>query len=173
MLENPDGFTKLLDLLAKLSADFLNMQIEAGVKAVQLFDTWAQALSPLHFKQYSLHYMDKVRALLPTGFPVIYFCRGSAQYAYEMSQSKPTAISIDWNAEMPAIRTTVGQGIALQGNLDPAWLYAPSHDLKKTVKKLLNSMQNDSGYIFNLGHGVFPDVPYDNLRLLVDTVLES
>lgn len=173
MLENPEGFKKLLDLLAQLSADFLNMQIKAGVQAVQLFDTWAQALSPMHFKEYSLCYMDKVRALLPSGFPVIYFCRGSAQYAHEMCQSKPTALSIDWNAELPDIRRTVGHGIALQGNLDPAWLYAPPQELKKAVKMLLKSMQGDKGYIFNLGHGVFPDVPYDNVRLLVDTVLES
>lgn len=169
MMHDPEGFTELLNLLVKVSAAYLNLQIEAGVKAVQLFDSWAIALDPFHFQKYSVDMMQKVRELLPKDFPVIYFSRGSDRNANLLAQASPHAVSVDWTVDLPNIRKHHPH-TAFQGNLDPACLYAPKESLAKSVNHLLQSMHNDPGYIFNLGHGLLPDTPYDNVKFLVDLV---
>jgi len=165
MLSDPESFHQLLDRLSEATAQLLMLQIEAGVQAVQLFDSWAMALSPEHFRIFALPYMDKVRQKLPPGFPVIYFSRGA--HGSSLAQAHPTAISVDWTVDLPQLRKQFPTKIAVQGNLDPSWLYAPQEKLKVAVNELLNSMKDDPGYIFNLGHGIPPDVPFSNVQYLV------
>lgn len=170
MVSDPQGFQMLLDLMAEVSIAFLHLQIKAGVQAVQLFDTWAQALSPAQFEQYSIKMMRKVKDALPPDIPVIFFSRGGVSNALMMAKAGPEAISVDWTVDLASLKNSVPPSLSLQGNLDPAWLYAPPEKLVKAVKDLLATMQNHPGFIFNLGHGILPDVPYSNVKLLVDTV---
>jgi uroporphyrinogen decarboxylase len=106
----------------------------------------------------------------PKGVPIILFCRGSSVFGPELASVQPAGISLDWNCNIAAMQSKIPPGIALQGNLDPDILYAPHHVIKKEVIGLLDSMQGNRGYIFNLGHGVLPDIPFDNVKFLVETV---
>jgi uroporphyrinogen decarboxylase len=167
---HPDALHKLLQLITDATIDSLKMQIEAGANVVQLFDSWAGVLPLPLFKTFSLHYLEKiVEALRPTQIPVILFCRGSALFASELATLNPAAISFDWQLDMAEIRKRVPSHIAVQGNLDPDLLRAPPAVIKSTAESLLNSMRNEPGFILNLGHGVLPDTPIDNARLLVAT----
>lgn len=171
MMREPESFHQLLDILCEHIIDYLKMQAEAGAQALQIFDSWAHVLSSTHFSEFSLKYLEKiVERLRPLGIPVILFCRGSSVFASQMASIKPAAISLDWNADMTKARTTIPHSVALQGNLDPDFLYAPPKILQKEVKRLLNGMKGDPGYIFNLGHGIFPDVSPDAVKLVVETV---
>jgi len=174
MLEDPAGFHSLLEKITAHTIDYLKMQIEAGVDALQIFDSWANYLAYPQFLDCSQRYLRKiVDALRPSGVPCILFCRGSSTFAPDLAALKPAGISVDWNASLATLRRTIPSSIALQGNLDPDILYAPHAVIKQEVKRLLKSMQNDAGYIFNLGHGLCPDMSVDAVRTLVDTVKES
>lgn len=173
MLNDPAAFHSLLDKIALCTIDYLKMQVAAGVDALQLFDSWANFLSMPHFKEFSLAYMDRiVKALAPYKIPLILYCKGSSVFAEELATAHPAAISLDWNADIAKVRSSVPPTIALQGNLDPDLLYAPPATLKNETLKMLKAMENQPGYIFNLGHGILPDVSPDAVRLLVDTVKE-
>lgn len=172
MMRDPKSFHALLERLAEESITYLEMQIEAGVDAVQIFDSWAGFLAHAQFKEFSLAYLEKIIERIKSKVPVIVFCRGASVFASDLVQAKPSAISIDWNGDLAAIRRVVPFSIALQGNLDPDVLYAPHDMIRKEVKTLLDSMRGDPGYIFNLGHGVTPEVPVDSVRVLVDSVRE-
>lgn len=170
MLSDPESFHRLLTMLADYAIEYLEMQVEAGVHALQIFDSWAGVLGYTHFKEFSLAYMKKILDRLKPKVPVILFCRGSSTFASDMAKIVPSAISIDWNANIAGFRPLIPPSIALQGNLDPDVLYAPQPILRKEVIKLLESMHGDPGYIFNLGHGITPDVPVDNVRALIECV---
>jgi uroporphyrinogen decarboxylase len=146
------------------------MQIAAGVDAVQIFDSWAGVLAYDQFCDYSLKYAKKIIERIKPKVPVILFCRGASVFAGAMAGAAPSGVSIDWNARLADIRTVVPKNIALQGNLDPDILYAPHHKIREETTALLHSMKGDPGYIFNLGHGITPEVSVDAVRVLVDTV---
>lgn len=169
MLSDPNSFHLLLNRLTDWTIDYLKMQIEAGVQAVQIFDSWAHILSNHHFKEFSLTYLKKiVDAIRPTNTPQILFCKGSSVFAPLLAQLNPAGISLDWNCSLSDVRKTTS--VALQGNLDPDILYAPSSAVKEHVSNMLKSMQGDKGYIFNLGHGIHPDTPIESVHTLVETV---
>lgn len=170
MLRDPTSFHKLLNRLADDAITYLHMQVDAGVQAIQIFDSWAGVLSLNHFKEFSLSYMEKIVRSLESRVPVILFCRGSSLFAPQLAEIKPSAISLDWHCDLGALRKSLPKGIALQGNLDPDVLYAPLPVIRKEVNALLKKMKGDQGYIFNLGHGITPDVPVEAVRELVDCV---
>lgn len=171
MMRDPDSFHRILDLICDHTLSYLKMQAAAGVQALQIFDSWAHVLSSTHFNEFSLQYLQKlVDGLKEIKVPVILFCRGSSVFAPQLASIKPSAISLDWNADITVARKTVPTSIALQGNLDPDFLYAPPKMLQKEVKRILNGMKNDPGYIFNLGHGIFPDVPLESVQIVVETI---
>jgi uroporphyrinogen decarboxylase len=171
LVRDPESFHKLLDRIAMSTIDYLNMQIDAGVQALQIFDSWAHVLGPAHFREFSLKYLQKLLAgLKDSSVPVILFCRGSSIFAPQMAEIKPAAISIDWNADLNVLRTMVPRPIALQGNLDPDILYGSREQIHQEVDRILESMQGDEGYIFNLGHGIHPDTPTEAVRWLVERV---
>lgn len=171
MLQEPDSFHQLLGHITECTLDYLDLQIDAGAQALQIFDSWANVLAHSQFTEFCLPYYKKLKDRLEKRqIPSIFFCKGSSVFAPELAQLRPSAISIDWNADIGEIRRVVPSTIALQGNLDPDFLYAPKPLLQREIKKMLRTMRKDKGYIFNLGHGIRPDVSLDAVKTLVETV---
>lgn len=164
---------KLLQKIADVTVMYLNMQIAAGVNALQLFDSWALALSWDDYNEFSHRYNTQIISKLNrTGIPIISFCKGSSVFAPLMAEAKPDVISIDWNADLLDMKNKLPKGIAVQGNLDPFVLYADKKVIKERIHKLFERMRGTEGFIFNLGHGIMPDIPFDNVKFAIDTVRE-
>lgn len=174
MLHNePDLAHRLLKKIADVTVDYLNLQIAAGVNAVQLFDSWALALSWDDYKTFSHNYItDIISRLNRTDIPVISFCKGSSVFAPQMALAKPDVISVDWNADLLNIKKILPAGIAVQGNLDPHILYADKKVIKERILQLFERMRGENGFIFNLGHGIMPDIPFDNVKFAIETIKE-
>jgi uroporphyrinogen decarboxylase len=162
---------QLLTKISEVTMAYLNMQITAGVNAVQLFDSWALALCWDDYKEFSHQYNCKIIANLNrTNVPVISFCKGSSVFAPLMAQSKPDVISVDWNVDLKNIKNTLPENIAVQGNLDPHILYADKAVIKERIHRLFERMRGEKGFIFNLGHGIMPDIPFENVKYAIDVV---
>jgi uroporphyrinogen decarboxylase len=174
MLHNqPELAHRLLAKIAKVTTDYLNLQIAAGVNAVQIFDSWAQALSWDDYREFSHQYIQQIIAgLNRKDIPVISFCKGSSVFAPMMAEAKPDVISIDWNVDLKDMKQRLPQGIAVQGNLDPHILYADKPVIKERIHRLFERMRGENGFIFNLGHGIMPDIPFDNVKYAVEVIKE-
>jgi uroporphyrinogen decarboxylase len=173
MHNEPELAHQLLSKIAKVTADYLNMQIAAGVNAVQIFDSWAQALAWDDYKEFSHKYIAEIISKLNRkDVPVISFCKGSSVFAPLMAEAKPDVISIDWNVDLLDIKQRLPKGIAVQGNLDPHILYADKTVIKERIYRLFDRMKGESGFIFNLGHGIMPDIPFENVKYAVDMIKE-
>jgi uroporphyrinogen decarboxylase len=160
-----------LEKITAATIEYLQMQIKAGVDAIQIFDSWAGKLEPLDFQTLALPYLKKIiDAIKPTGIPITLFCRGSTRYIKELVSLEPTALAFDWEKEMHELRKEVPAHIAIQGNLDPAILQGPLEVLQEKTKFILDSMKGERGFIFNLGHGIVPQTPVENVRWLIDYV---
>jgi len=170
MLSDPTSFHQLMDHLAECAIASLEMQIDAGVQAVQIFESWAGMLACAQLREFSFAYLDKIVKRIGTKVPVILFCRGASSLIPETIKMNPQGISIDWNADLAAVRQIVPPTMAIQGNLDPHVLCAPLHVVRKEAKRLLEEMRGHPGYIFNLGHGITPDVPVDAVKTLIECV---
>lgn len=162
----------ILQKIADVTIQYLNMQIEAGVNAVQLFDSWALALSWNDYRDFSHYYNTYILANIKRSVPVISFCKGSSVFAPMMAEAKPDVISIDWNADLKNIKQSLPEGIAVQGNLDPFVLYADKKVIKEKILQLFERMRGEKGFIFNLGHGIMPDIPFDNVKYAIEVVKE-
>lgn len=170
---HPDIAHKLLGKIAAVTTDYLNMQIEAGVNALQIFDSWALSLAWNDYNEFSHRYIQQIISNLNRkDIPIISFCKGSSVFAPMMAEAKPDVISIDWNADLLNIKKILPSGIAVQGNLDPHVLYADKAVIKKTIIQLFERMRDEKGFIFNLGHGIMPDIPFDNVKYAVEVVKE-
>ncbi len=174
MLHNqPELAHRLLAKIAKVTTDYLNLQIAAGVNAVQIFDSWAQALSWDDYREFSHQYIQQIIAgLNRKDIPVISFCKGSSVFAPLMAEAKPDVISIDWNVDLKDMKNRLPKGIAVQGNLDPHILYADKAVIKERIHRLFERMRGEDGFIFNLGHGIMPDIPFDNVKYAVEVIKE-
>lgn len=165
-------------LLAKLAAsvtDYLNAQIAAGVQVVQIFDTWGGALSAAAYREFSLAYMTRILAGLTReaegrAVPVIVFTKGGSPWLDAIAGSGCDAVGLDWCMDIGRARQMVGDRVALQGNLDPAVLRAPATVIAAEAERILRSFGRGAGHVFNLGHGISPDVPPDRVAALVDAV---
>jgi uroporphyrinogen decarboxylase len=167
----PEVAHKLLAKIAKVTTEYLNMQIAAGVNAVQIFDSWALALSWNDYQEFSHRYIQEIIANLNRkDIPVISFCKGSSVFAPLMAAAKPDVVSVDWNADLLNIKNSLPKGIAVQGNLDPHILYADKPVIKKYILELFERMRGQEGFIFNLGHGIMPDIPFDNVKYAIEVV---
>ncbi|WP_312187515.1 uroporphyrinogen decarboxylase [Sphingobacterium sp.] len=174
MLNNqPELAHMILQKIADVTVEYLNMQIAAGVNAIQLFDSWALALSWNDYREFS-HYYNKqiISKLNRKDIPVISFCKGSSVFAPMMVDAQPDVVSIDWNADLKNIKQSLPKGIAVQGNLDPFVLYADKSVIKKKITELFERMRGENGFIFNLGHGIMPDIPFDNVKYAIEIVKE-
>lgn len=173
MHNQPEVAHKLLAKIAKVTADYLNLQIAAGVNAIQIFDSWALALSWNDYQEFSHRYIQEIIANLNRkDIPVISFCKGSSVFAPIMATAKPDVISVDWNADLLNIKNSLPAGIAVQGNLDPHILYADKPVIKREILRLFERMRGQNGFIFNLGHGIMPDIPFDNVKYAVELIKE-
>jgi uroporphyrinogen decarboxylase len=174
MLHNhPELAHKLLAKIAKVTTDYLNLQIAAGVNAVQIFDSWAQALSWDDYRDFSHQYIQQIIAgLHRKDIPVISFCKGSSVFAPLMAEAKPDVVSIDWNVDLKDIKHRLPAAMAVQGNLDPHILYADKSVIKDRIHRLFERMRGEDGFIFNLGHGIMPDIPFDNVKYAVELIKE-
>ncbi|MBB3057029.1 uroporphyrinogen decarboxylase [Mucilaginibacter gotjawali] len=172
MIHNhPELAHQLLSKIATVTANYLNMQIAAGVNAVQIFDSWAQALAWEDYKEFSHRYIVEIISKLNRkDIPVISFCKGSSVFAPLMAEAKPDVISIDWNVDLLDIKQRLPKGIAVQGNLDPHILYADKKVIKDRIYRLFDRMKDEQGFIFNLGHGIMPDIPFENVKYAVDII---
>jgi len=169
LLEKPETFHELMGFLSEKTIEYLEMQIEAGVDAVQLFDTWAGNLSNSQFREMSLPYITKIITAVKTKVPVILFSKASSAFTEEFKEAGPHGIGFDINADLAKKRERL-PGTALQGNLDPDILLGSPETVRKEARKILASMNNDPGFIFNLGHGILPETPIACVEALVDEV---
>ena len=174
MLHNqPELAHQLLAKIADVTTEYLNLQIAAGVNAVQIFDSWAQALVWDDYKEFSYQYINRIiSGLNRKDIPVISFCKGSSVFAPLMAEAKPDVISIDWNVDLLDIKKRLPEGIAVQGNLDPFVLYADKKVIRERIHRLFDRMKGERGFIFNLGHGIMPDIPFDNVKYAIEVVKE-
>ena len=171
---NPKDAHALLDKLARTIAAYLSAKIEAGAQAVQIFDTCGGILPPDEFKEFSLQYIEHVLKLLKrNNAPTIVFCKDCGQSLESIADVGCDVIGLDWTVDIEKARMMVGSYVALQGNLDPTLLYAPPERIRAGVKKVLEKFGKGPGHIFNLGHGILPDIPVDHARALVQAVKEE
>lgn len=169
----PELAHRLLSKIATVTANYLNLQIAAGVNAVQIFDSWALALSWDDYTEFSHFYIKEIISKLNRkDIPVISFCKGSSVFAPLMAEAKPDIISVDWNVDLKDIKQRLPVGMAVQGNLDPHILYADKKVIKQKIHKLFERMRGEHGFIFNLGHGIMPDIPFDNVKYAIEVVKE-
>ncbi len=168
----------LLDKLARTCATFLEAQIEAGVDCVQLFDSWGGIVSPGDFREYPLRYAKRViemlresRAFKARNVPIIYFVNGCAPYLDDYASSGADVLGVDWRVGIDDVRRRVGDGVALQGNLDPGALFASPAEIRTRVADIL-ARAGSVGHIFNLGHGVLPETNPEHVRAMVMAVRE-
>jgi uroporphyrinogen decarboxylase len=169
---DPAGAHCLLDKLARATTDYLNAQIEAGVDLVMLFDTWGGALSHASYHQFSLPYMQTILAGLPAAVPTIVFTKGGGPWLESIAASGCTALGLDWTVDIGTVRQRLGDGVALQGNLDPAVMLTTPAIVAAETRRIIDAMGSGGRHIFNLGHGITPEVPPEHVQVLVDTVHE-
>lgn len=160
----------LLGTLADATSGYLAAQIDAGADAVQLFDTWAGLLSPADYREFALPYQKRVFETLGDRAPRILYVNGSWHVLEEMGRAGADVVSVDWRGDLATARRVLGEGVALQGNFDPAALFAPPERVRATTLALLESRRGDPAHIVNLGHGVWPDTPVESVRAFVETV---
>jgi len=174
IFNRPDLAHQLLSKITLAVTDYLNAQLFAGADAVQIFDTWGGILSYDDFKEFSLNYIQQILKGLNrnNNQPVIYFPKGVHANPEDIADTGVDVLSVDWTVNIGEIRKRVGNSVALQGNLDPTVLYAHPSVIKEKARKVLESYGKGSGHIFNLGHGILPDVPVENVKALVDFVKE-
>ncbi len=174
MLNNePELAHLILGKIADVTVEYLNMQIEAGVNALQIFDSWAMALSWNDYKIFSHHYIKQIISKLNRkDVPIISFGKGSSVFAPIMAEAGPDVVSVDWNADLLNVKKSLPQGMAVQGNLDPFVMYADKPVIKRKIHELFERMRGEDGYIFNLGHGIMPDMPFDNVKYAVEVIKE-
>ncbi|WP_115707957.1 uroporphyrinogen decarboxylase [Legionella sainthelensi] len=165
----------LLNKLALSVADYLCEQINAGVNAVMLFDTWGGILTPENYQNFSLHYMQQIVQQIKNhtpDVPVILFTKGGGQWLEKMLITGCDALGVDWTCDLSEARRRVGDKVALQGNLDPSVLLSSKQCIHEQVKKVLASFGHGSGHVFNLGHGITPDVPPEHVAAMIEAVHE-
>jgi uroporphyrinogen decarboxylase len=173
----PQLLHRLLEVLARATTDYLNAQIAAGAQAVMVFDTWGGLLSPAAYREFSLDYMERIVSQLTRHaegrtVPVILFTKGAGPHLEEMAASGCDALGVDWTTDLADARRYTRDRVALQGNLDPSVLYAPPGVIREQVGAVLASYGRGPGHVFNLGHGIHPDVDPEHVAVMLEAVRE-
>lgn len=173
MYSAPDAFHMLLDKLSDVLADYVSAQVRAGAQAVQIFDSWVGELTQADYATFVLPYSQKVlKRVEGTGVPVIHFGTNTGHLLQLMKRAGGTVIGVDWRTALNDAWEVLGDDVAVQGNLDPAALFAPLPELKRRVEMVLRRAAGRPGHIFNLGHGIMPRTPVDNVKAVVELVHE-
>jgi uroporphyrinogen decarboxylase len=168
----PAAWDALMARLADITAEYLNGQIEAGVQAVQLFDSWVGTLAPDDYRERVLPWTRRVIERLTPGVPVIHFGTGTAGLLHLMKAAGGDVIGLDWRVEIGPTWERLGAEVAVQGNLDPAVLLADVGEIRRAAKAILDAIGGRPGHVFNLGHGVHKETPVEHVAALVDIVHE-
>jgi len=165
----PELLHRILEINALAVAAYLNAQVEAGAQVVMIFDTWGGILAHRDYETFSLAYTRKVLERVGR-VPRILFTKGGAPWLEAMMQSGAEAIGLDWTCDPVVARKLSGGRVALQGNLDPAALFAPVPSVRAAARSVLDAFGAAPGHIFNLGHGIAPSTPVDSVSVLIDEV---
>ena len=169
--QHPEAAHRLFERLTDAVIDLLNMQLDAGCRAAQIFDSWAGCLDPEDYAIWGVPYTKRiVDAVRRPGVPVIVFAKGTGNYFDVVAQSGADVYGVDWTMGLEKARAAVGAGPALQGNLDPGRLLAPWERLKPAVDRVLDAAGDGTGHIFNLGHGIYQHTPVESVQRLVEYV---
>ncbi len=177
MFEDPGLMHELLGKLAESVTSYLNAQIAAGAQAVMIFDTWGGVLSPRDYEAFSLSYMERIiegltRENEGRRVPVIMFTKNGGQWLSRMAESGADALGVDWTTELADARVQVRDKVALQGNMDPCVLYASPERIREEVAHVLDSYGHGPGHVFNLGHGIHPEIDPEHAGAFIDAVHE-
>ncbi len=177
MFDQPAMLHRLLEKVAASVIEYINAQIAAGVQAIMIFDTWGGALTPRDYREFSLRYMQQIvdsltREADGRAVPVILFTKNGGQWLEIMADTGCDALGIDWTTDMGEARARVGDRVALQGNMDPCVLYASPDRIREEVAGILHSYGEGSGMVFNLGHGIHPQVDPEHAAAFIEAVHE-
>lgn len=174
LYSNPLTAHQLLSKITNTIFLYLTMQVNAGADVLQIFDTWAGILSPDDYRTFVLpHLKNLISDLMPLKVPVILYTNNSNHLLSKITPLKVSALSLDWRANLQEVRDNFGLDLCLQGNLDPAVLLSSQDVIREKTKNMITSIKNwQTGYICNLGHGVLPQTPVDNVYSMIDTVFE-
>jgi len=173
MMSEPKAWDALMTKLADVAGNYLLAQAKAGAHALQLFDSWVGELSPQDYEQHVLPYSRRALTIAAgAGVPVIHFGTNTGGMLRLIRDAGGQVIGVDWRIDLARAWDELGDGVSVQGNLDPVALFADWEDLRKRAAHVLDSVAGRPGHIFNLGHGILPGTPVDNVRRLVDFVHE-
>jgi len=172
MFSDPGAWSRLMECLVSSLVRYLTRQIESGCQAVQIFDSWAGCLSPADYRESVLPWTKSLISQLPPGVPVINFLTGNPALLPLAREAGGTVIGLDWRVDLKDAWATVGHDVAVQGNLDPVALFADLPTLRRKARQVLDAAEGRPGHIFNLGHGVMPEMDPANVKALVSMVHE-
>jgi uroporphyrinogen decarboxylase len=170
MRRDEGAWRELMQRLARSIALYLNAQIHAGAQCVQIFDSWAGCLSPEDYRRYVLPYVGDVISSLTPGVPVISFATGNPALLPCLAAARPSVVGVDWRIRLDTAWQNIGYACGVQGNLDPTVLFASEPEVRRQARAILKQAAGRAGHIFNLGHGVLPQTPVDNVLALIDEV---
>ena len=175
MWREPKAFHQLLEKITQTVILYLNAQIQAGAQAVMIFDTWGGLLTPSGFNEFSLAYLQKIVSGLTRQqdgevIPVVLFTKGGGHWLNQLADTGCDALGLDWTTDIHIARQQVGDRVALQGNMDPCMLYAEPQRIEAEVADILARFGQGSGHVFNLGHGIHPDIPPEHVGAFIDAV---
>jgi uroporphyrinogen decarboxylase len=166
----PATWHRLMAMLARITADYLKMQIAAGADVVQLFDSWVGSLGPDDYRRLVLPHTRSVIAAVRDRVPVIHFGTATGNLLELMRDAGGDVIGLDWRIDLDEAWRRLGHAVAIQGNLDPVVLFAEVGEIRRRAQSILDKAQGRPGHIFNLGHGILPETPVDHVIALVDAV---
>ena len=170
MYGHPEAWHRLCERLATIAADYLIAQIEAGVDAVQLFDSWVGALGPADYREFALPHTQYVFQAIGNRVPTIHFGTGTSSILAELRQAGGDVIGVDWRTPIDLAWERIGHDSAVQGNLDPTLLLGPVHRMFSQTDDILARVAGRPGHIFNLGHGILPSTPVEHVQMLAQYV---
>ncbi len=167
---DPSAMHQLLDKITETTIAYLQGQLAAGAEALMVFDTWGGQLSAADYLEFSLAYGRRIREAIPATVPMLWFTKGGGQWLDAQIDAGFDGLGLDWTTDLRAARATYGERVALQGNLDPATLLGNAELIAQSTRATLDAAGSKPGYIFNLGHGITPDVTPDKLATVLKTV---
>lgn len=169
-LSEPAQFEMLMEKITTACIEYLNMQIEAGVDALQIFDSWGAICPSIHYEEWSLRWISRIIASLDKSVPVILYAKGMGHRAESLARTGASVLSLDWSISVKEVREKIGPDIALQGNLDPTILTTTPEITRRETERLLAETGSMPGYIFNLGHGMIPSAKIECVEALMEVL---
>jgi uroporphyrinogen decarboxylase len=171
MFQRPDLFKKFMDKITATVTEYLLYQVKAGAEAIQLFDSWAGALSPQDYRKFAAPWSKKIiKAVKKTGVPVIHFVFNGSGLLEIVRETEPDVVGLDWRTDIDVARRRLGAKTPVQGNLDPCALFLPEKEMRRRTREVLRANGGKPGHIFNLGHGILPPTKVSAARAMVEEV---